>query len=478
MKKSLKNILAGDALKLAPGLLTQLLGGFGISILLGRYLAPEEMGIYTLFWLAQAYAVTLFTGWLQNASIRFLPENKACLSQFVKLSLKTVVITGVIGIVGALVFMPFWQGLIKSSYVFVSIAIFSFSSLFSIFQCQFRGLFVQKEFSISAVFLVTAKIALLIAVLPPSKDPVYAALMVMAVSYLPVLVYHGMLLRRYLDDLGSEGQQTYHDSSLFRRSFSYGMPLTLSLFVISLLQTGDRYLLSSIVTLEQVGIYAFWMTIGLQLGQGLYRIIFMAVNPRLFQVYSKDRGRAAHYVHKLIGLYLLVAVPLFTVLGCVLPPALGWMKINPDYAPASHLIFFGLAMALLLGLAQLSGKQREFAAKTNVFVYAALTGVAIMAAGVYVMTPVAGLEGAASASLAGFVGYFAIIASASKGWPALREVFIAVSGSIMLFTIYRLGIVYFGAIVGAVGMAGLLVIYLTVVYRMYGRNRLVASATQ
>ncbi len=391
--------------------------------------------------------------------------------QFVKLTFVAVFAGLVFAFIGVCIFGLAWKGPVKLSYFIVSAAIFVGSSLFSSFQCQFRGMFDQKEYSISSVVLVATKILLLLFLLPLSPDVAFMALAAMALSSVPVLIYQGTLLRKLFSGLALQTQEVQQDNTVFKRSFSYGMPLTLSLFVITMLQTGDRYLLSSLVSLKEIGIYAFWMGIGMQLGQGAYRIIFMAVNPRLFQLYSNDQKCAKFYVKRLVGLYLVFTVPLFTFLGCVLPYMLKWMKVNIDYFPLSHLIFFGFAAALLLGLTQLSGKQLEFTGKTKPFVYAACSGAVLMICLFAFLTPLAGLEGAATATLSGFLCYYLIVAHVSKGWPSLGKLLLGLFCGGFLFGIFQITVHIYGALLGIALVSVLLFVYsLGVHFKFVGIN--------
>lgn len=461
---SLKFILLVDALKLAPGLLSQLLGGFVISTLLARHLSPAQMGIYTLYWIAQSYTVTLFTGWLQNSSIRFLPGNILLLKQFIFITLLTLLLTTT-----AIVFMSIcianYVSFFNLDYLLLSIAIYTLAAFYSTFQTLFRGLFIQHEFSMNAFLLVCLKILLLILLLPMAENPVYTALMVMAISYLPVVIFQlTMLLRR-------SAHITRHQSgepkieSLLKKSFIYGFPLTISLLVMSLMQTGDRYIISTMVPMDDLGMYAFWMMIGLQMGQGLYRILFMALNPRLFKIYSENNKRAKDYIQKLIRCYLLISLPLFTSLACLLPLVLRFVGIKSQYQPASYLIFFSMGMALLLGLAQLCGKGKEFDGQTNIFVYSAISGVVVMVSGVFILTPIAGLVGAATASLCGFVCYFAIIAFNNDSWPAFKDILVVMPTAAFIYLASQLGHSHFDLINNIFFILLILGTYLFFIYK-------------
>jgi hypothetical protein len=109
-------------------------------------------------------------------------------------------------------------------------------------------------------------------------------------------------------------------------------------------------------------------------------------------------------------------------------------------------------MAFFLGLAQFCGKEREFAAQTMIFMYASLAGISLMAINVYILTPLVGLDGAASATLSGFGSYFLIVAFVARTWPRLSDVLIGALGSILLLAIYWGLANFFGYIVSRGGV--------------------------
>jgi O-antigen/teichoic acid export membrane protein len=423
------------------------------------------MGLYTLFWLAQVYAASISVGWLQNAVVRFLPENHTYQTQFMRFSFISVLIVGALSGFITIALGIGWGEKFQWAHLVWTVAILCCASLFSVFQNMLRGLFEQTQFSTSAVMLVATKIVLLFVLLPRAQDRVMTALMAMALSHPPVLFWQWSKLQ----NLRPQDSQTItkgFEGSLLRRSIIYGMPLTLSLFIITILQTGDRYILATLVSLKDVGIYAFWMTIGLQLGRGLYGFIFITINPRLFQLYRSDSYRAKRYVHRLTGLYVIIAAPLLTVFGLLLPPTLSWLKINPQYNPESHLIFYGVGMAFCLGLAQLCGKHFEFSGKTMAFVFASVIGVLVMVAGVFTLTPLWGIKGAAMSSCAGFTVYFVSIASMSGTWPKISDFLLAGLAVALFIMIYEMASDFFGNFVSFFLMSVLLALYCIANFRM------------
>lgn len=467
---SFTRLLVGDTVRLTPGLLAQFLDGVGVNIVLGIYLSPEAMGLYTLFWFAQTHFSNLMTGWLRTAILRFLSETPSRINAFLRFSFFTVIISAILAGILAVGLSFMWPGSFESSHIVWSIAIFIGASLFLIFQSVLRGSFEQSRFSASSVLLVVIKIGLLFLFLPSATAPVTTALTVIAISYIPVLIWQWDKIREFITLPSTLEAKFEINVQLLWRSLVYGAPLTISLFIIGLLQTGDRYLLASLVSLSSVGVYAFWMDIGLQIRS--YRIIFAALNPRLFQLHYTNPAQAKNYVRRLTGYYVRLGAPLLTYLGVVFPPILIWLNIKPEYFSASHLIFYGMGVAFLLGLVQLSGIEREFEEKTMVFVTASGLSILVMVAGVYVLTPLAGLDGTGIATLSGFGLYFVIISYAARTWPTLSDILIGTCSSLCLFWIFHWVAPIGGNLISILLVGLILFVYSLWVLRPIWYNRL------
>ena len=165
-QRTFRHLVVSDAVRLAPGFLAQILGGFGITLILGIYLSPEAMGLYSLFWIAQAYLATFGSGWLQNAAIRYLPENVNRTGFFLKTSLLLTLLLALLSLLLAPLLVWLFSPVLSGENVLWTVVIFLGAALFSLFQGILRGAFQQHHFSISALLLALSKIGLLLWLLP------------------------------------------------------------------------------------------------------------------------------------------------------------------------------------------------------------------------------------------------------------------------------------------------------------------------
>lgn len=449
---SFARTLFSDTIRIAPGIIGELLGGFGVSLILGQFLPATAMGLFTLFWLFASYTEAVLFGWLQNAVVRFLPGDASQLRTFLTLTWIALIATGVIGFVGVAVMASVWRGKFDTSELIWTVAIFCAASLFDTYQGMLRGVFDQWCFSASAVLLAVLEIGLLAALLSRTSNLVNTALMALALSYLPIIAWQVVRLYRYSSQTAPAALSRASRHQVLRRSLGYGLPLSLSLLALTFLQTGDRYILTNLVSLREIGLYTFWMSIGLQFGRGVHALIFAVLNPRLFQLHELNPGVAHDYLRMLIGDYVVLFLPLVSIFGCLVPPILELLHVRRDYISTSSLVFFGLGMAFLLGLAQLCGKTKEFESRTSIYIWAAIVGATAMVGGTFGLVPLAGLDGAANATLFGFGAYFFVIAISAQVVPAAGDIVLGAAAGLLLFLAFRFGSRSEGLITGGVSI--------------------------
>ena len=76
-----------------------------------------------------------------------------------------------------------------------------------------------------------------------------------------------------------------------------------------------------------------------------------------------------------------------------------------------------------------------------------------MIAGIYALVPIAGLDGAAAATLCGFGGYCVVIALTAKVWPDNFDIFVGLLGSCALVGGYQWAIDRFDIFGGLLAVA-------------------------
>jgi O-antigen/teichoic acid export membrane protein len=426
-----------DFFYLVPGISARLLQGFVLNIILAIYLSPMEMGTYTLFWIGQVYLNSFLSGWLSNSSIRFLPEGNG--EAFYVLQL-VVNYFFVILIFGAIILLII-EYLIPSNYYnyfVVTFAVLLMSSLFFMFQSIIRGLFMLTYFSIFNIISPILMISSLIFFLNKFIDQVFGVLLIIALSYLPLCISQYLLLYKVVKPQNNVVVSQKKGKICFKY-LKYGIPLSLTYLLLNCLFSADRYILVYFFKLATIGIYAFWMSMGLQIVRGCYNVFLFVLNPRIYELHGKDAMQAKYFVKIITEWYILLALPLLVLLGYALPHIFLWLKVKESYFTASELIFPGLISGFLLGLAQLCGKGLEFRQTTSYYLYASGAGVISMVALMFIFLAICklGIFAAALASTLGMAVYLIVIIICVWEPPPIKSLAISTSVSLVLFLVMR-----------------------------------------
>lgn len=420
--------MIGDLAGLAPGVVAEAVGGIGVTVAMGIFLSPAMMSVYTLYWLAQSYAQDIVAGWLRHSIIRYMPAEPGHLRRFAKggaiITMATAVLFSIAGIGLATVFPETIQPL----HYYLTVLALAGGMAFHIIQSFLRALFQNLAYSRGSAVLAMMKLALAIVLSIVMDDKVAAMLGAMSVSFTIAAVMQGLLLFR---NAPTPGEAPLPNGNLLMTSLRYGAPMTASMFLLNFLRTGDRYLLAGFVNLDELGAYAYWVATGFQAGATIQSFIFMAMNPRLFQLYERDKDAGRKFMGTFSSFYLAISIPLFVIIGFLLPPVLAFAKIRIEYFGHAWLVFFGLYQAFIMGLAQIHGKNNEFEGTTGVYVTASGVGITAMAVAVLALAWRVGVLGGALGVALGFTVFFAVVAGKSRSWPSIRDVAIGFAGGLV-----------------------------------------------
>lgn len=173
--------------------------------------------------------------------------------------------------------------------------------------------------------------------------------------------------------------------------------------------TLDRILIGNYFSTEEVGAYAFWMAIGLGGGRALFQFIFMAFNPRIFQLYDNNK-KGMRQLRKIILLYICIFPVILTLCAFLVPPSLAVLSLGAGYLKYQEVFSFSMGVVFFLGLTQLLVKPLEFEKKTFLIIIAALFSLVVLIFALPVSIEYFGLVGAAIAVI------FAAATYCGTGW--------------------------------------------------------------
>jgi O-antigen/teichoic acid export membrane protein len=416
----------GDLAKLAPGVAAEALGGIGVTVIAGIFLAPEMMSVYILYWLAQGYALDSASGWLRQSVIRYLPANPGYFPAFARQGLALVLASTIIFAVAGAVLTAFFPGTIHGLYYNLTLCALAGGMAFHLLQSFARAMFMNAAFSRGAIVLAMMKLGFAAFFMSALDDKVAAILGALALSFILSAALQGSALLMAAPQRAAP--VSTGGNELLNKSLRYGVPMALSAFLLNFLRTGDRYLLAGFVSMKDLGAYAYWVALGFQAGATVQSFIFMAVNPRVFQLYERDEEEGRQFMGTFSTAYIAAAAPLFVIMGFAMPPVLSLAKIRAEYFDGTWLVFLGLYSAFVMGLAQIHGKNNEFAGKAGVYVKGAVAGIAVMAAVVAGLAGALGVVGGAIGAVCGFTVYFVAVAAMSRSWPSVRDVLLGITG--------------------------------------------------
>jgi O-antigen/teichoic acid export membrane protein len=293
-----------------------------------------------------------------------------------------------------------------------TLTIFMGSATLSTLQNVQRATFNRIAFSVAAIALPVLQVGFLVVLVPHSSDPMTRALAAMAVAYVTVALGQGAWLiyasrRMHVANHSPNPGQ----GDLLRRGLAYGLPLTLAMLSVNLLQSGDRFILAPIVTLDALGVYAFWMALGNQAGRAITGMIFPIINPRLFQLWGLHPRRAVRYSLLAAFAYVACGIPLLVGIGFGLPYVVQFAGVRNVYLLDSSVLWFGLTSAFLWGLIQIVGKICEFLNRTYVLLAANVVGLGATVILVLNLVPKLGVYGAAFGAVGGALAALLIVAT-------------------------------------------------------------------
>lgn len=405
--------LAGDFVRLSPGIMAELVGGLGMVVLLGRLLPPAEMGEFVLYWAGQSYVSTASSGWLRNAAIRMIPEDPTKFGAYYRMSAHflgwLLLACAAAGAASYTMLGP----AVASAVVAASAVVWGAVG-YGLFESLLRGLFRYRSYTIAAFVMVSVRLSAIEVFVPRSEAPIVAALLSVAAGYLAALAIQWWVCIRSKPESPRERRGKTNQPEL-RFALGYGLPLSVSAFLLALLRTSDRYLVAGLVGMAATGVYGFWMGVGDQLARGLSTFGFTLINPRLFELLGREPATARIRVRQLTELYVGTVIPLMGFAAAVTPLAFRMLGIKGEYWTHAYLMGFGAASASCLGLAQLVGKEHEFTGRTQVFAFGALIGLVALWLVDLVSIRFLGIAGAAGANVLAFAAY-SVVVSRGHTW--------------------------------------------------------------
>ncbi len=333
-KHSIIYILA----KLIPGLVA-----FAALSLYTHLLSPEEYGVYTLIFSSGVFLYGVLFSWLPAGTLRFWSNSEFNEKTFIStLSLSYIRIFIAISLVSIVGIVLFWGDPI-AKWIALTFFLLNALTLFAITQTIFSAkikplnyAFLTISYSVLALCLGAGlayfglgSTGVIIGITLGTSIP---AFFVFKRIWLPF-------------------DKSSFDKTLFKKLFTYGLPLAAAAFVEEITKVSDRFMLASFKGTSEAGYYAA----GYDLSGNSILMIMSAINLAAYPVVIKlldteGKDIAMDYFREYVILLLGISIP--AVVGLNLVGAdLVSLLIDEEFQPAVIYLLPWVSIAIfLLGL--------------------------------------------------------------------------------------------------------------------------------
>lgn len=310
-------------------------------VLYTRLLLPEEYGQYALVIAWVGFASAIFFQWLRLGLLRFYPvylEHSETLLSTIRLSfLYLMLLSGGLGVIALLFFWsyPLWRGLIGLSVLLLWAQAW-FELDLDLIRSQLKPITYGLAAMLKSVLAVGIGVALIYGGLGA-----YGALL-------------GLLLGMLISCAGLGWHQWrgvrfwLAESHLFRKLLIYGLPLTATLALTSVIHTSDRFLLGWMIGSDATGLYSAGydlaqQSLGLLMGMvnlGAYPLVVRSLE-------EKGMGGAHQQLRQYNVALLAIAIPAATGLA-VLSPNIAAVLLGEAFVETAIVLIPPVALGILI----------------------------------------------------------------------------------------------------------------------------------
>lgn len=386
-------------------ILPAILGLILISIFSKLY-SPASFGRYSLAISIATIVSTVATGWLDQAILRFEPQNS---HEVIETSTVLVFFLCSTMVVLGLVIHFFLPDLGPYSDFFIPGVMFAATySLYNTYRTIHQSLL--SSYSVSALKVLRAVVRFIFAI------------------GLSILVFHGIIgwiwgavlasivvtaILLYIT-LPHIERRPALDIGLSRRMVSFGVPLIGWTLGFTLLNFSDRLLLELIDGSSSVGIYTSNYMLANQGASLIFSPLIQAMHPLIFNSLSgNSENQLGEYITRYTRYLLLAGSPAIAY-AIVLSPSFTTALLAPRYADGYLVVPIVVTGLFTWNLANIGHKSLEAAEKTKIMLIGVIISLLINIIANIPLIQVYGYIGAAIATVMGFLAYPLFIYYVSK----------------------------------------------------------------
>ncbi len=402
-EEQLKGIFR-DMVKYSPSKICGMLGNAIIVPVYTSLLTPEEYGLYSLSIAFLSFLCIIFSDWVGLSGLRFFRQHQLTQDMPKYLTtLVTMLVTNLCLMVAVALFFrqnffDFFHIPIKY-YLAILLLIIPVAARALLFQLL-RAELKSMSFTFSTILNQILTIGLSIFFAKYFHLGAMALLLGMGVSISLIdilLIYQSNILSWFKF-------QKVEWSTIFP-IMKYGIPIAATSLSAWIINQSNKFIMNSISGFSDVGLVGVAYGLTLPLLMTIFSIITVAAIPRIINMYE-ERIDVRPIISKFTGYYILVALPIITVISMYAPDYVQMLSSGDKFQLAFKLIPFFAFGTFFMSLADYTTLQYHLANKTYIdFVIKLISGVAGIVLNI-VMIPKYGLIGAGIATFGANFLYF------------------------------------------------------------------------
>jgi O-antigen/teichoic acid export membrane protein len=385
------------------------ISSFVVLRLVTNAMQPEQYGSYSLIFAVVTIATTVVVSYLTNSIIRYLPlasEQKRLRAfdhALAQISTPTALVALGVTTFGLLAVLGLELVHVEPAAICAALVASVAASAFQIYSIYcYSG---RRRMLYAAITIVQMSSFMLGAMfvrwLP--FDPVTATLTIMALSYILTLA----AFRMPWPSLNLRPSRPARQ--LLGRFLRYGGPLVALNISIQLNTYLDQFMLRSMRSLEEVGLYAANYVVADKVIYALSSVVAITIAPLVFTEWERRNPQASlQMLWKSIAVFLAIGAPVFFIVIALADPIMTILT-GPDYAEGRVILPFVLGAALLSGTSSLLAYVHSLMERTVELSVIYFAGLAVNFVCNVVLIPNLGLVGCAISTLAAQSVVFVIL---------------------------------------------------------------------
>ncbi len=446
MAKSFIKKLGKDSLLYVPSKVIPGLLGFVSIIIYTRFLTPEQYGRYSLVFGAFTFINTLTFSWLNEAVLRFndehVNENK---DEFYSTILTIIISLSVILILLSYLILNYFLDfspeliiLINLSILFYPIRI-TYKTVLRILSAD-RNVKIYSFISSLNKILYVAIIYILLRFTGLNEE----SLIITQIGVVCLLLALQVFVLK--DDYSFVFKFKYFNKKYFKDYVKYGAPwigVTVGNFLLS---RGDRYLIEYFLSTDLVGIYTMTYSLAEKSILQFASILTISALPILIEDYNEDDNQGlTEMMKQLLRVYGILFIPAAFGLA-VLSEEIILVFLGGDYYLTNSIFILISFAAVFEAFRLVFSRPLILQKKTYIFPFLYIgTGIINIVMNI-ILIPTIGINGAAIATIVGYISYVIIVYNISGKyfeWDIPWKTFIKCFFSSIIMTI----LIYFNPII-------------------------------